>query len=392
MSIGGISGGSFNTVIADFFVTSNDDTDAQQVPGTYTDLLDIITTSVTETANDGSATDAYSSLFSASAALNSAGNFTLSYSFDVPKSFFIAHAGTTLTFDIAVVEFNPLAGVFDDVQHLDVGIALQGFDAPTISNDYLAITRTVLPVDQAVAEAKAINAFTTTEAQFVSGLLPQVANTTIPAVAVEGSMYAAVGTSDEVTKLATQFLPAQVENAIQNHFDPQVYACEALGLAFAFSDENGGKAFADDFGPSGGMPATPEGDANFANAAAAIFGSAANENTAPAILNFVSNWEAFYSSHGIPGVANATADQIVLAARGAAWGDAVGVALANNLGPLPGLTTNFLKDAAQGTANYGASLYSGQPLPGPFEGEVPGANPATGAQLVGVAVHADHIV
>ena len=63
---------------------------------------------------------------------------------------------------------------------------------------------------------------------------------------------------------------------------------------------------------------------------------------------------------GYLGFAQPTADQVDLAARGAAWGDAVGLALANNLGPIPGQVTNFLIDAAQGTAVYSASL-AGQP-------------------------------
>jgi hypothetical protein len=114
---------------------------------------------------------------------------------------------------------------------------------------------------------------------------------------------------------------------------------------------------------------TTAGDAAFAAAAAsAIFGSAATANTSGAIQGFVSNWEAFYSSHGIPGVANPTANQIDLAARGAAWGDAVGVALANNLGPLIGLAINFLEDAAQGTATYSASL-SSHPTARHFKGQ-----------------------
>jgi hypothetical protein len=49
-------------------------------------------------------------------------------------------------------------------------------------------------------------------------------------------------------------------------------------------------------------------------------------------------------------MSDASAGQIDLAARGAAWGDAVGVALSDNLGPLKGQVTNFLIDAAQGTA------------------------------------------
>ena len=55
--------------------------------------------------------------------------------------------------------------------------------------------------------------------------------------------------------------------------------------------------------------------------------------------------------------------QIDLAARGAAWGDAVGVALANDLGPLKGEGINFFLDAAQGAV-----------------------------QLIGVAAPVDHFV
>jgi hypothetical protein len=262
-----------------------------------------------------------------------------------------------------------------------------------IQNDYLGITRLPLASDQAIAENQAIVAGTTTERVFVDGLLAQVVNTTIPAVAVEGSMYGAVGTSDEITKLVTLFLPAQVANAVHFGLNPQVYASEALGLAFAFGDENGGVAFATNFGPTApGMPATPAGDAFFAAAAAsAIFGSAAGANTPGAILGFVSNWEAFFSSHGVPGIPNATVNQIDLAARGAAWGDAVGVALALNLGPLPGQVINFLEDAARGGALYSKSLAS-QPSHTPFQGGI--AEFVTGAaavELTGVAAP-DHMV
>jgi chitinase len=266
------------------------------------------------------------------------------------------------------------------------------FDVTIIQSDYLGIARATLPLDQAATEANAIFAGTTTELQYVNSLLSQVADTTIPAVAVEGSMYNAVGTSNEITKLVTLFLPGQVSNAVAHGLNPQVYACEVVGLAFAFGDENGGQYFANHYGPANAaMPATHAGDVAFAAAAAStIFGSAANAGTPGAILGWVSNWEAFYTSHGIPGVANATASQIDLAARGAAWGDAVGVALANNLGPLPGQVINFLEDAAQGTALYSASLAS-QPMPAPFQGAAASvANPASQVQLTGVAASSDH--
>jgi hypothetical protein len=180
-------------------------------------------------------------------------------------------------------------------------------------------------------------------------------------------MYGVTGTSAEITNLTTNFLPAQVANAINHGLNPQVYACEVLGLAFAFGNETGSTAFANNFGPSNSMmPSTAAGDAAFASAACnTIFGGASTANLVNVMQTFVSNWEAFYTSVGIPGNATPTAAQIDLAARGAAWGDMVGVALANNIGPLSGQVNNFLEDAAQGTAIYGASLV-GQPTHQPF--------------------------
>jgi hypothetical protein len=275
------------------------------------------------------------------------------------------------------------------------------FNASLIQAEDFAITRTTLPLDQATSIANSINSGAQTEAQFINNLLSQDGDTTIPAVAVEGSMYNAVGTSAEITLLVTHFLPAQVANAIHNGFNPQVYACEALGLAFAFGDENGGTAFDTHFGPANAqMPATAQGDQAFAAAAAStIFGSAANANTPAAILGFVTNWKAFYTSHGIPGIPNASADQIDLAARGAAWGDAVGVAVnfvapANNLGLLSGQVLNFLEDAARGTATYGASL-SSQPNHPEFLGETAASAAASATsevQLTGVAAPSDHVL
>jgi hypothetical protein len=180
-------------------------------------------------------------------------------------------------------------------------------------------------------------------------------------------MYGVTGTSAEITSLTTNFLPAQIANAISHGLNPQVYACEAVGLVFAFGNETGSTGFSNNFGPSNSaMPNTTAGDAAFAAAASStIFGLASTANLVSVMQNFVSNWKAFYTSAGIPGNATPTADQIDLAARGASWGDMVGVALANNLGPLNGQVINFLDDAAQGTAIYGAPLI-GQPIHQPF--------------------------
>ena len=243
--------------------------------------------------------------------------------------------------------------------------------ATTVQNDYIGIVRSSLPQDQATTVANAINSGAQTEFQYVNSLLSQVANTTFPAVAVEASMYGAVGTSAEVTALATQFLPAQVENATKYGFNPLVYSTEALGLVFAFNNETGSTAFATGYGPSNAtMPNSTAGNSAFAAAASnGIFGAASTSTLVNAINNYVSNWKAFYSNNGIPGIQNPSADQVDLAARGAAWGDAVGLGLANNLGSLQAQATEFLMDAAQGNAMYSKSLV-GQPHHSPFQGEI----------------------
>jgi hypothetical protein len=180
-------------------------------------------------------------------------------------------------------------------------------------------------------------------------------------------MYQATGTAAEIISLAGNFLPPQIANATQLGLDGQVYACEALGLAFAFGNETGSTAFANSYGPSNNvMPNTAIGDATFAVAACgAIFGGASTTTLVSVMDTFVTNWKAFYTSHGIPGNATPTTGQIDLAARGAAWGDMVGVALVNDIGPLSAQVMNFVDDMAQGTAIYGASLV-GQPIHHPF--------------------------
>jgi len=270
-------------------------------------------------------------------------------------------------------------------------------DTQTVQDEYFAITRTDLAFGQATSIANTINAGTSSVSQFVNSLFPQIADTTIPAVAVEASMYGVTGASAEITSLVTNFLPAQVADAIANGYNPQIYACETLGLVFAFGNETGSTAFANNYGPSNAaMPNTTAGNASFAAAVASlIFGSAETSSTVPAIEGWVSNWEAFYTANGIAvgGITNPTANQIDLAARGAAWGDAIGLALYDNLGPFPGQVTNFLEDAAQGTAVYGAPL-STQPTPAAFQGAATAsvATTASHVQVTGVAAPVDHAI
>jgi hypothetical protein len=184
-----------------------------------------------------------------------------------------------------------------------------------------------------------------------------------------------------------------VQNAISHGLDPQIYASEVLGLAFAFGNENGSTAFAASYGPAqSAMPDSAAGDAAFATAAAsAIFGEASTDNLAHVIESWVVNWKAFYASHGVPGISDPSAAQIDLAARGAAWGDATGVALANDLGPLKGHVINFRLDvAAQGSAANSASSAS-QAIHGDATiGSTGSAD--TGVHLTGMAAHVDHFL
>jgi hypothetical protein len=141
---------------------------------------------------------------------------------------------------------------------------------------------------------------------------------------IDVTMY---GVNPTPAEFNLQFLGAQMAAAENVGLNPTVYASEALGLVFAFGNETGSHAFATTYGPAA------LDDAAFAAAAAnAVFGPTQTNSTPRAISDWVHNWEAFYANNGIPGNAHPSADQIDLAARGAAWGDTVGVALDSHIG------------------------------------------------------------
>ena len=136
--------------------------------------------------------------------------------------------GTGTLHQIQFLQFPIL--LFDTLKSLsipDAAITAIQTDAQNIGRVSLAHLDAIQVADQ-VASGAAFGIFA-----YVSQLLGQTANTTVPAVAVEGSMSGAVGTSAEVTLLATQFLPPQVANAISHGFNSLVYSTEALGLVFA---------------------------------------------------------------------------------------------------------------------------------------------------------------
>jgi hypothetical protein len=219
------------------------------------------------------------------------GQGTDSWKFAIDTNFFAANVGSLIEFFVTVEATNG-SGQPDGSISFFVDEVLQPFDPAKIQNDYYGIARTHLLAQDAQATAHAIDISATTETDFVNGLLQSAgAETSIPMVAVEGSMYNHVGSAQEIDGLVLYFLPAQVDNAAKYGLNQQVYACEVLGLAFAGGDENHATTFATSYGPSNGsMPNTAAGDAAFASAASQkIFGSAALEHTPDAIANYVAN-------------------------------------------------------------------------------------------------------
>jgi hypothetical protein len=265
--------------------------------------------------------------------------------------------------------------------------------ALAIQSDYLGITRTSLPLDQATTEDSAIDAGTTTEAAYVNSLLSQVAATTIPAVAVDALMNGAVGSSAEITSLATQFLPGQLAyfqslpaSVQAGAGGPVEWDAAVTGFALS-SNANFNASFVS---LNSGAHAGTSGNTAFSQAVStAVFGNTNEASTALAILN--ANIGYFTTNATAYGLT--THDAIAQAADGLTFGEMVGIALTNptTLGSaLIGQVTNFLEDAAQGTAIYSAPLTS-QPTAGPFQGTA-SASVATTAyvQVTGVATPVDH--
>jgi hypothetical protein len=166
------------------------------------------------------------------------------------------------------------------------------------------------------------------------------------AMAVDSLMFGVTDNITELTKLATQFLPPQVANAVANGFNPTVYAAEALGLALAGGNGTS-NAFATDFG-SLSVP-------RFASEVASLTGI-----NSGAIQGFVDNWINFYTANPPAGVS------VTLAAYGAAFGDAVGAALLNptvngSLALLVSEVQNALIDNAEGSYKAGIALIAEPP-------------------------------
>jgi hypothetical protein len=122
------------------------------------------------------------------------------------------------------------------------------------------------------------------------------------------------------------------------------------------------------------MPNTIAGDQNAAVAIVnAVFGSAASSNLNAQVNQWIVNWKSFYTANPAALVIpNPTAAQIDTAARAAAFGDAVDVAINSSVGPLQASEQNVLNnddlfENAQAVTAYNIAVTTVPQAP-PFQG------------------------
>jgi hypothetical protein len=207
----------------------------------------------------------------------------------------------------------------------------------------------------AALEVEFINSQSSTVYSYAQQLLANNISFSQVATAVDSLMFGVTDNVSELAKLATQFLPPQVTHAVADGFNPTVYAAEVCGLALAGGNGTS-NAFAADF--------SSLSVSQFASEVASLTGV-----NSTAIQGFAQNWENFYT-------ANPSATfglSVTLASYGAAFGDAVGVALLNpsvngSLALLDSEVQNALIDNAEGLYQVGIPLSEEQPH-NPLQGE-----------------------
>jgi hypothetical protein len=197
--------------------------------------------------------------------------------------------------------------------------------------------------------------YTATVDSYAAQLLANNISLSQVAMAVDSLMFGVTDSTTELTKLARQFLPPQVSVAVANGLNPTLYAAEVLGLALAGGNGTS-HAFETNFGPLD--------VAHFASKVASLTGI----NSA-AIQGFAQNWINFYTAN--PSATGGLS--VTLAAYGAAFGDAVGVALVNptangDVALLVSEEQNALIDNAEGLYTVGIPLIL-EPPHLPLQGE-----------------------
>src|SRR6516225_10923986 len=162
------------------------------------------------------------------------GSNTLTFSYTVQSGDHVADLQVTALNLPSGAAIQDLAGnVFSGNVTGDLALQINTVTSALIQAANLGILRVADTAADASAVAASINSGQLTFTNYVNQLIGQAQSTTVPAVAVEATMYGVTGTSVEITNLTNNFLPAQVQNAVSHGLNPQVYACEVVGLAFA---------------------------------------------------------------------------------------------------------------------------------------------------------------
>jgi hypothetical protein len=221
--------------------------------------------------------------------------------------------------------------------------------------------------NEATTEAGLINQKTPTVDSYAVQLLGNNISFSQVAMAASALMEGSTipvgdaNTPNTLTLLSTVFLPPQVANALKFGFDPTVYAAEALGLALS----------------------TLPSFQSFVNLNIDQFSQAVSIATGinnAAIQSWVMNWEQFYTAHPQNGTT------VAQAAYGAAFGDAVGVALANptangTIALLVNEEQNALIDNAEGLYQIGMPV-AGEPFHLLLQGQNVFQIPAAGSAVI----------
>ena len=147
--------------------------------------------------------------------------------------------------------------------------------------------------------------------------LPSANNVVLPALATYQSMYGALPSSSELWNLKVFDAAHSLYGQNIGVLDASVYMHEALGMAMASGSDTGSTAFKGTWGPQ-----AISSDATFvAQAYAHVFGTQGNQAQIQHFVDQVNYFEHIYTASGAFG----SADNIDLLARGAVYGQMVGI-------------------------------------------------------------------
>lgn len=217
---------------------------------------------------------------------------------------------------------------------------------------------------QATSQAAAINGGTTTVYDYALQLLDANLATSQVAMAVPSLILNETPAVDVLANVSLNFLPAQIDFAISQGLDPVVYAAETWAVNAA---NDNAAAF----------------DALYGALSATQFATVVSTTTGvntTAILQFINNWEDFYTNN--PNAIPANLD-VQSASYAAAFGDAIGNALVDD--------SPFTQSVNDLTENALLTIATGQYVVGVPITSLPDHAPLQGEQDLRLTIGVDHL-